>query len=47
MVAEHHGDTRGNDYYTDIICLSADAAKPVRLIPKDAPRPSWGVKPFG
>lgn len=24
MVAEHQGDTRGNDWYTDLICISAD-----------------------
>lgn len=24
MVAEHSGDTRGNDWYTDVICLAAD-----------------------
>lgn len=25
MVAEHSGDTRGNDFYTHLICLAADA----------------------
>lgn len=25
MIAEHSGDTRGNDWYTDIICLAMDA----------------------
>lgn len=24
MIAEHYGDTRGNEYYTDVICLAAD-----------------------
>jgi hypothetical protein len=24
MIAEHNGDTRGNEYYTDVICLAAD-----------------------
>ncbi|MFX5521438.1 hypothetical protein ABTD78_19460, partial [Acinetobacter baumannii] len=24
MTAEHHGDTRGQDFYTDVICLAAD-----------------------
>jgi len=24
MIAEHSGDTRGNEYYTDVICLAAD-----------------------
>lgn len=27
MVAEHYGDTRGNDWYTDLICLAVDATK--------------------
>lgn len=29
MVAEHSGDTRGNDWYTDVTCLSIDASLPV------------------
>lgn len=28
LVAEHRGDTRGNDYYTDIIALSIDKSAP-------------------
>ncbi|QNB08332.1 hypothetical protein G5S34_17275 [Herbaspirillum frisingense] len=24
MTAEHHGDTRGQDFYTDVICMAAD-----------------------
>lgn len=24
MVAEHYGDTRGNEFYTEVICLAAD-----------------------
>lgn len=24
MIAEHYGDTRGNDFYTEVICLAAD-----------------------
>lgn len=26
MIAEHNGDTRGNEYYTDVICLAADVS---------------------
>lgn len=26
MIAEHSGDTRGNEYYTDVICLAADVS---------------------
>ncbi|MNT44118.1 hypothetical protein D3C72_1806300 [compost metagenome] len=25
MIAEHRGDTRGGDWYTEAICLAADA----------------------
>nr|WP_318234757.1 hypothetical protein [Cupriavidus sp. CV2] len=32
MVAEHTGDTRGNDWYTEIVCLAADAT----VLPQDA-----------
>lgn len=28
MVANHSGDTRGNDWYTDLICLAVDATVP-------------------
>lgn len=28
MQAEHTGDTRGNDWYTDLVCLSVDATVP-------------------
>lgn len=29
FVAEHRGDTRGNDYYTDLVLLSIDKTQPV------------------
>lgn len=32
MVADHSGDTRGNDWYTDLICLAADASIPLSYI---------------
>jgi hypothetical protein len=28
MRAEHHGDTRGNDWYSDLTCLAVDATVP-------------------
>jgi hypothetical protein len=28
MVAEHVGDTRGNDWYTELTCLAADISAP-------------------
>jgi len=28
MLADHSGDTRGNEWYTDVICLSADSMFP-------------------
>lgn len=34
MIAEHHGDTRGNDWYTDLTCLSADATIPQDYLPR-------------
>ncbi|WP_283147598.1 phage protein [Silvimonas soli] len=34
MVAEHSGDTRGNEWYTDVICLATDASVPLALVDK-------------
>ncbi|MGO4738656.1 hypothetical protein AB4099_19060 [Bosea sp. 2KB_26] len=33
LVADHHGDTRGNSFYTDAICIRADGQgpQPIRL----------------
>lgn len=28
LVIEHHGDSRGNDWYSDIVCLDFDASDP-------------------
>ena len=47
MLAEHTGDTRGNDYYTDVICLALDATMPVGLINKQGVPNPIGVKPYG
>lgn len=37
LVAEHRGDTRGNEWYSDLICLTVDPTAPVVN----------SVKPFG
>jgi hypothetical protein len=29
MRVDHHGDTRGNEYYTDLTCLAVDATQPM------------------
>lgn len=34
LVADHMGDTRGNDFYTDIICVAVDGTVPLSYIPK-------------
>ena len=31
MVADHTGDTRGNEWYTDLTCLAVDATIPPSL----------------
>jgi hypothetical protein len=50
MFAEHSGDTRGNEYYTDVICLAADVTDlPNFFIDKAAVPPEnvIVVKKFG
>lgn len=32
MRAEHHGDTRGPDWYSDLTCLAADATIPINQV---------------
>lgn len=34
MIADHNGDTRGNDWYTDITCLAIDASIAPEYIPR-------------
>lgn len=41
MIAEHTGDTRGQEWYTDLTCLGVNAALPPALTEKA------GVKPYG
>lgn len=34
MIANHSGDTRGQDWYSDLICLAVDASIPQGFIPR-------------
>jgi len=34
MIAEHVGDTRGQEWYTDLTCLAIDAAIPAEFVPR-------------
>ena len=48
MLAEHYGDTRGNDFYTDVICLAADVTVlPDSFRDKAAVPPDNVIKRFG
>ena len=48
MVAEHSGDTRGNEYYTEVICLAADATVlPEHFREKATVPPDNVIKRFG
>ena len=49
MEANHSGDTRGNDWYTDVICLSIDAIVPAGVLNQAKPvQPMPGaIKLFG
>lgn len=47
MWAEHQGDTRGNDWYTDVICLAADVtAIPESFIQKKEVPSADVIRPF-
>lgn len=39
MVADHSGDTRGNEWYTDLTCLAVDATVPPNMAPRAAIAP--------
>jgi len=43
MRANHSGDTRGNDWYTDLVCLSVDAKIPTSAVEQAAVQPSGAV----
>ncbi|SPA44832.1 phage protein [Cupriavidus taiwanensis] len=48
MIAEHYGDTRGNDFYTDVICLAADVTVlPDNFRTKAAVPPDFVIKKYG
>lgn len=47
LVADHTGDTRGNDYYTDIICISVDGTIPLSYVNRLAVGDPGPVKPYG
>lgn len=48
MVAGHSGDTRGNEYYTEVICLAADVTVGFQNFANQQTVPPAGViKPYG
>ncbi|MDG9858220.1 hypothetical protein N7403_30600 [Pseudomonas nitroreducens] len=51
IVVNHSGDSRGNEWYTDVICLAVDATVPPGLIDRPETPGSVGavgpVKPYG
>ncbi|EMC3961608.1 hypothetical protein VDS66_005004 [Pseudomonas aeruginosa] len=51
IVVNHSGDSRGNEWYTDVICLAIDATIPLSLIDRPETPGSVGpvgpVKPYG
>lgn len=48
MVAGHSGDTRGNEFYTEVTCLAADATAGVETFTEKQVVPPEGViKPWG
>jgi hypothetical protein len=51
LIADHHGDTRGNEWYTDVICVSVDATVFNTLLRNSATPGAiaepGAVKPYG
>jgi len=45
MIADHSGDTRGNDWYTDLTCLAIDASISPTYVP-NTPLGQEGVTPI-
>jgi len=43
MRAEHTGDTRGTNWYTDLTCLAVDATAPLNNVQQAAISPSTAV----
>ena len=46
MVANHSGDTRGNDWYTDVICLAVDATVAQEFLPSSTAASASDLKPI-
>jgi hypothetical protein len=47
-VASHSGDTRGNAFYTEVICLAADATAGVQnFTEQQVVPPADVIKPWG
>ena len=48
MIASHSGDTRGNEYYTEVICLAADVTVGFQnFADRQAIPPEGVIKPWG
>lgn len=47
MLADHTGDTRGNDWYSDLICLSIDTSIPNSYVSRMGVMDAGPVKPYG
>ncbi len=48
MLADHMGDTRGNEWYTDLLCLAVDASIPNDYIARQGVSPVVGpVRQYG
>lgn len=48
MIADHTGDTRGQAWYSDLLCLAIDASVPASLIPKQGINGDVGsIKRYG
>lgn len=48
MIADHVGDTRGNEWYSDLLCLAIDATIPASYIPRQGVNGDVGsIKRYG
>lgn len=47
LYAEHMGDTRGNEWYSDLVCLAINGALTPSVINKTAVAPAGSVRPYG
>lgn len=48
MIADHFGDTRGNEWYSDLLCLAVDAILPSDYIPRQGvASPIGPVREYG